>query len=49
MKRSSLAPDLRQALREAPKVELHLHLDGAMSASWLLERIGGDRRRPSRR
>ena len=33
-------PELRRVLREAPKVELHLHLDGAMSLPWLLERIG---------
>jgi adenosine deaminase len=30
---------MRAALRAAPKVELHLHLDGAMSLPWLLERI----------
>jgi len=40
---SPLDPALARALREAPKVELHLHLDGAMSLPWLLERI---RRRP---
>jgi adenosine deaminase len=40
----SLDPALAQALRAAPKVELHLHLDGAMSRPWLLERI---RRRPA--
>jgi adenosine deaminase len=33
-------PEVRRRLREAPKVELHLHLDGAMSLPWLLERIG---------
>ena len=32
-------PDLRAALRAAPKVELHLHLDGAMAIPWLLERV----------
>ena len=32
-------PALRAALRGAPKVELHLHLDGAMSLPWLLERV----------
>ena len=36
-------PALARALRAAPKVELHLHLDGAMSRPWLLERV---RRRP---
>lgn len=35
-----LDPEFRRVLREAPKVELHLHLDGAMSLPWLLERIG---------
>jgi adenosine deaminase len=37
---SPVDPELRRVLREAPKVELHLHLDGAMSLPWLLERIG---------
>jgi adenosine deaminase len=32
-------PDVRAALRAAPKVELHLHLDGAMAIPWLLERV----------
>ena len=41
---SRLDPDVRAALRAAPKVELHLHLDGAMAAPWLLERV---RRRPA--
>jgi adenosine deaminase len=36
--------DVRAALRAAPKVELHLHLDGAMAVPWLLERV---RRRPA--
>jgi adenosine deaminase len=40
---SPLDPALTRAIREAPKVELHLHLDGAMSLPWLLQRI---RRRP---
>jgi adenosine deaminase len=38
-------PALREALRRAPKVELHLHLDGAMAIPWLLERVR--RRDPS--
>ena len=37
-------PEFDRALERAPKVELHLHLDGAMSHPWLLERI---RRRPA--
>jgi adenosine deaminase len=36
-------PELRRSLARAPKVELHLHLDGAMALPWLLERV---RRRP---
>jgi len=40
----AIDPDWRRAIREAPKVELHLHLDGAMSLPWLLERI---RRHPT--
>ena len=32
-------PDVRAALRAAPKVELHLHLDGAMAIPWLLQRV----------
>jgi adenosine deaminase len=32
-------PALRAAIRSAPKVELHLHLDGAMALPWLLERV----------
>jgi hypothetical protein len=39
-----LDPEVLAALRRAPKVELHLHLDGAMSQAWLLERT---RRRPA--
>jgi hypothetical protein len=31
-----LDPALRAVLRTAPKGELHLHLDGAMSLPWLL-------------
>jgi adenosine deaminase len=38
-----LDPGVRAALRAAPKVELHLHLDGAMAVPWLLDRVG---RRP---
>jgi len=34
-----LDPELRARLRAVPKVELHLHLDGAMSPAWLLERV----------
>jgi adenosine deaminase len=32
-------PELGEAVRAAPKVELHLHLDGAMAMPWLLERV----------
>ncbi len=32
-------PEISKALRAAPKVELHLHLDGAMALPWLLERV----------
>jgi hypothetical protein len=37
-------PEFDRALGRAPKVELHVHLDGAMSHPWLLERV---RRRPA--
>ena len=37
-------PEIHRALAAAPKVELHLHLDGAMSLPWLLARV---RRRPA--
>jgi adenosine deaminase len=32
-------PELIARIRTAPKVELHLHLDGAMPRAWLLERV----------
>jgi adenosine deaminase len=44
VKKSKSDPELLGALGRAPKVELHLHLDGAMSHAWLLERT---RRRPT--
>ena len=34
-----LTPDVLALLRAAPKVELRLHLDGAMALPWLLERV----------
>ena len=29
-------PEFEEVVRAAPKVELHLHLDGAMAVPWLL-------------